>query len=117
MSRTGRPNLTLRHRRLRMTGTEPHAPRGTAGRGPNRDGGPCAGHAGECTALYEAAPLPWAQPGTGRARAADATRRRMHILAPLAAKRTHAPTHAYVGTAGRGTRKRTVGSELAGRAV
>jgi hypothetical protein len=52
MGRTGRPQHspmssdTLRHRRLRMTGTEPHAPRGAAGRGTNRDCGPCAGHAG-----------------------------------------------------------------------
>ncbi len=27
-----------------MTGTEPHAPRGTAGRGTNWDRGPCAGY-------------------------------------------------------------------------
>jgi hypothetical protein len=46
-----------------MTGTEPHAPRGTAGRGPNWDRGPCAGHAGaarRCTTRHR---RPWAQPG------------------------------------------------------
>jgi hypothetical protein len=39
MGRTVRPNLMhyaiTVNRRLRMTGTEPHAPRGTAGRRPN----------------------------------------------------------------------------------
>jgi hypothetical protein len=44
MGRTGRAQPdTPRHQRLRMTGTEPHAPRGTAGRGSNRDHGPRAG--------------------------------------------------------------------------
>ena len=36
--RTAQPD-SLRHRRLRMTGTKPHAPRGTAGRGPDWDRG------------------------------------------------------------------------------
>jgi hypothetical protein len=67
-----------------MTGTEPHAPRGTAGRGPNWDHGPCAGHAG---AAYEAALPAVGSTGTmGRVRAAGATRRRMHISAPPAAR-------------------------------
>ncbi len=60
--RTAQPD-SLRHRRLRMTGTEPHAPGGTAGRGPNWDRGPCAGHAGaarRCTTRHR---RPWAQPG------------------------------------------------------
>ena len=69
---------------------------------------------------------------TGRVRAAEATHRRMHISAPLAARsfgdraasgpkelrdseRTYASTHAYLGTAGRGTRK--VGCERAGGAA
>ncbi len=114
MGRTGRPNLI--HWRLRMTGTEPHTPRGTAGRGPNWDRGPRAGHAG--AALYEAAPPAVGSTGTiGRARAAGATRRGMHISAPTAARpfwdrgvaasgreelrnseRTYASTHAYLGT-------------------
>jgi hypothetical protein len=42
--RTAQPD-SLRHRRLRMTGTEPHAARGTAGRGSNWDRGPRADHA------------------------------------------------------------------------
>jgi hypothetical protein len=67
-----------------MTGTEPHARRGTAGRGPgNWDRRPCAGH---CTALYEVAPPAVGSTGTmGRARAAGATRRRMRISASPAA--------------------------------
>ncbi len=70
-----------------MTGTEPHAPRGTTGRGPNWDRGPRAGHAGAARALYEAAPPAVGSTGTiGRARAAGATRRRMHISAPPAAR-------------------------------
>jgi hypothetical protein len=68
----------LRHRRLRMTGTEPHAPRGVAGRGPNRDRGPCAGHAGAARRCTKRLLRLWAQPGP---RAAEATRRRMHISA------------------------------------
>ena len=73
--RTAQPD-SLRHQQLRMTGTEPHAPRGTAGRGPNWDRGP----------LYEAAQPAVGPTGTtGRARAAGATRRRMHISAPPAA--------------------------------
>jgi hypothetical protein len=49
MGRTGRPNLIhcAIGAGLRMTGTEPHAPRGTAGRGLNWDRGPRR----SCTAL------------------------------------------------------------------
>ena len=72
----------------------------------------------------------------GRARAAEAMRRRMHLgtagpgtfWEPRPAsgpeelrdsERTYASTHAYLGTAGRGTRKGTVGcaGEQAGRAA
>ena len=65
MGRTGWPAQpdSLHHRRLRMTGSEPHAPRGTVGRGPNWDRGPGAGHAGaarRCTTRHH---RPWAQPG------------------------------------------------------
>jgi hypothetical protein len=146
-----------------MTGTEPHAPRGTAGRGPNWDRGPRADHAGaarrctsaghrrprdqlgpwavrgprrSCTALYNAAPSAVGSTGTiGRVRAAGATRRRMLISAPPAASPflgsraasgpeelrnsewTYMSTHAYLCTAGRGTRKGTVGCERAGGAA
>ena len=62
MGRTGRPD-SLRHRRLRMTGTEPHAPRGTAGRGPNWDRGPGAGHAGAARRCTKRHRRLWAQPG------------------------------------------------------
>jgi hypothetical protein len=54
---------SLRHRRFRMTGTEPHAPRGTAGRGPNWDRGPGAGHAGAARSGTTRHRRPWAQPG------------------------------------------------------
>jgi hypothetical protein len=108
-----------------MTSTKQHAPRGTAGRGPNWDSdhGPCAGHAGaawRCTKRHRRL---WAKPGlwavhgprrrelrvdactsrqrrprdplaiAGRERAggaarlgAGATRCRMHISAPPAAR-------------------------------
>jgi len=46
-----------------MTGTEPHAPRGTAGRGTNWDRGPCAGHAGAARRCTKRHRRPWAQPG------------------------------------------------------
>jgi hypothetical protein len=46
-----------------MTGTEPHAPRGTAGRGPNWDRGPCAGYAGAARHCTKRHRRPWAQPG------------------------------------------------------
>ena len=45
-----------------MTGTEPHAPRGTAGRGTNRDRGPCAGHAGAARRCTKRHRRLWAQP-------------------------------------------------------
>ena len=46
-----------------MTGTEPHAPRGTAGRGTSRDRGPCAGHAGAARSGTTRHRRPWPQPG------------------------------------------------------
>jgi hypothetical protein len=116
-----------------MTGTEPHAPRGTAGRGTNWDRGAAwavRGPRRSCMALYEAAPPAVGSTGTiGRGRAAEASRRRMRISAPPAARPllgsravrgpeelelldpewTYTSTHAHLGTAGRGTRKGTVG--------
>jgi hypothetical protein len=78
---------SLRHRRLRMTGTQPHARRGAAGRGPNWDSGPCAGHAGAARRCTKRHRRLWAQPGpracTGRG--------------------SYASTHAHFGTAGRET--------------
>jgi hypothetical protein len=75
MGSTGRPSLI--HCAISdMTGTEPHAPRGTAGRGPNWARGPCelgpwavrVGPRRSCTALYEAAPPAVGSTGTmGRA--------------------------------------------------
>jgi hypothetical protein len=56
MGRTGRPILM------------PHAPRGAAGRGPNRDRGPCAGHAGAARRCTKRHRRPWAQPGPRAAR-------------------------------------------------
>ena len=115
-----------------MTGTEPHAPRGTAGRGPNcraratpelygavrsgtasyglnRDHGPCTGrgsyastHAHLGTAGRETLWGPRAASGPEELRDSE---------------RTYASTHAYLGTAGRGTRKGTVGCERAGGAA
>ena len=104
-----------------MTGTERHAPRGTAGRGPNWDRGLRADHAGAARRCTKQHRRLWAQPGplamhgprelrvdactsrhrrprdplgiAGRKRAggaarlgAGATRRRMHISAPPAAR-------------------------------
>jgi hypothetical protein len=46
-----------------MTGTEPHAPLGTAGRGTNWDRGPCAGHARAARRFTTRHRRPWAQPG------------------------------------------------------
>ena len=60
--RTAQPD-SLRHRRLRMTGTEPHAPRGTAGRGPNWDRGPRADHAGAVRCCTKQHRRLWALPG------------------------------------------------------
>jgi hypothetical protein len=65
--RTAQPD-SLRHLRLRMTGTEPHAPRGTAGRGPNWDRWPCAGHTGAARSCTKRHRRPWAQPGPRAAR-------------------------------------------------
>ncbi len=65
MGRTGRPNLIhcAGHRRLRMTDTKQHAPRGTAGRWPNWDRGPRAGHAGAARRCTKRHRRLWAQPG------------------------------------------------------
>ena len=78
-----------------MTGTEPHAPRGTvtAGRGTNWDRA-TVGRAratqelhGAVRTYYEAAPSAVGPTGTtGRGRAAEASRRRMRISAPPAAR-------------------------------
>jgi hypothetical protein len=132
---------SLRHQRLRMTdrmtGTKPHAPpQGTAGRGPNWDSGPRAGHAGAARRCTERHSRLWAQPGhgpcTGRGSYASmhahlGTSGRETFWGPLAAsgpeelqaqqQRTYPNTHAYFGTAGRGTRKGTVGCERAGGAA
>jgi hypothetical protein len=54
--RTAQPD-SLRHQRLCMTGAEPHAPRGTAGRGPR------AGHAGAARRCTKRHRRLWAQPG------------------------------------------------------
>jgi hypothetical protein len=111
-----------------MTGTEPHAPRGTAGRGPRATpelhGAVRSGTAG-CR-LYRDH---W--PCTGRGSYASThahlgTAGRETILGSRAAsgpeelrdsERTFASTHAYLGTAGRGTRKGTVGCDRAGGAA
>jgi hypothetical protein len=47
-----------------MTGTGPHAPRGTAGRGPNWDRGPRGGHAGAARRCTKRHRRLWAQPGS-----------------------------------------------------
>jgi hypothetical protein len=69
-----------------MTSTEQHALRGAAGRRPNRDRGQYAGHAATAE-LHGAVRRGTAGPTgtTGCAGAAEATRQRMHILAPPAA--------------------------------
>ena len=88
MGRTAQPD-SLRHRRLRMTGTEPHAPRGTAGRGPNWDPGPSAGHAGaarRCTKRHRrlwAQPGPWAVHGPRELRVDACTSRHRRPRDPL----------------------------------
>jgi hypothetical protein len=119
---------------------------GTAGCGLNLDHGPCTGrgsyasthaHLGG-TAGRETlwGSLAASGPEELRDSEREATRRRMHISAPPAARsfwgllaaeelrdseRTCASMHAYdaayLGTAGRGTRKGTVGCERAGRAA
>jgi hypothetical protein len=144
MGSTGRPNLIHyviggagphdRHRAACSAGhRRPRAQLGPwAVRGPRRS----------CTAPYEAAPSAVGSTGTiGRGRAAGATRhcRRMLISAPPAPRPflgsraargpdsppeelrdsewTYASTHAYLGTASRGTRKGTVGCGRAGGAA
>ncbi len=62
------------------------APRGAAGRGLQLGLRAACGPRRSCTALYEAAPPAVGPTGTtGRVRAAEATRRRMHTSAPPAA--------------------------------
>jgi hypothetical protein len=136
--RTAQPDA-LRHRRLRMTGTEPHAPGGAADSGLKQDCGPCAAHAGAARRCTKRHRRPWAQPGPWAARGPRAgfgsyasthahlgTAGRGTLWEPRAAsgpeelrdsERTYASTHAYLGTAGSGTRKGTVGCERAGRAA
>jgi hypothetical protein len=91
MGRTGRPHYSLLttpsaipHDR---TGTEPHAPRATAGRGPNRVRGPGTGRTGaarRCTSgTVDRGPNRDYRPWTGRG--------------------GFASTHAHPGTAGRET--------------
>jgi hypothetical protein len=82
---------------------------GTAGRGPDRDYGPCTGrgsyastHAHLCTAGR----------GTLREQRAASGPEELRY-----SERTCASMHAYLGTAGRGTRKGTVGRERAGGAA
>ena len=73
-----------------MTGTEPHAPRGTAGRGPNWDRG--RGLRRSCAERYNAAPSAVGPTGTtGRGRAAESSLRRTRILAPPAAGPARGP--------------------------
>jgi hypothetical protein len=143
-----------------MTGTEPHAPRGTAGRGTNWDRGPCAGHAGaarRCTNLLRSGTVgrgpnrdhrQWTGRGgfasthahlgtagrettlgiAGRTRAGGAARPGAGNYASSYAclggpeelrdsEWTYTSTHAHLGTAGRGTRKGTVGYGRAGGAA
>ena len=67
-----------------MTGNEPHAPRGTAGRGPNWDRGPRAGHAGAV-----------------RSGTVGCGLNRDHWL--CTGRGSYASTHPHLGTAGRET--------------
>jgi hypothetical protein len=95
--RTAQPDL-LCHQRLRMTGTEPHTPLGTAGRGPNWDRKPRADHAGAARRCTKRNRRLWALPG------------------PLAVHGPRELTHAHLGTAGRetilGSRAASVPEEL-----
>ncbi len=121
---------TLCHQRLHMTGTEPHAPRGAAGLGPNRNRGSCAGQAGGARRCTKRQRRPSAQPGPLAARvpvgrgsyaathAHLGTDCRGTLWEPRAAsgpeelrdsERTYASTHAYLGTACRGTHRRAIG--------
>ena len=117
---------------------------GTVGRGPNRDHRPWTGRGGFASthAHLGTAGRETILGIAGRERAggaarlgAEATRHRMHISAPLAARPflvslaasgpeelcdsewTYTSTHAYLATAGRGTRKGTVGFGRAGGAA
>jgi hypothetical protein len=107
-----------------MTGTQPHAPKDAAGRGPNRDCGPCGRHAGAARRCTKRLRRPWAQPGPRAVRGprklridactslsvgCGTLRESRAASGPeelLDSGRTYASTHAYLGTAGRGTRKR-----------
>ena len=88
-----------------MTGTEPHAPRGTAGRGTNWDRGPCAGHAGaarRCTNLLRSGTV-------GRGPNRDHRQ--------WTGRGGFASTHAHLGTAGRETTLGIAGRTRAGGAA
>jgi hypothetical protein len=115
-----------------MTGTEPHAPRGAAGRGPNRDSGPYAElHGAVRSGTTGCRPNRDHGPCAGRGSYASThahlgTAGCGTLWEPRAAsgpeelhksERTYVSTHAYLGTAGRGTRKGTVGCERAKRAA
>ena len=62
MGRTGRPNL-IHYAIGDSAGTEPHAPRGTAGRWTNWVRGPGAGYAGAARRCTTRNRRPWDQPG------------------------------------------------------
>ncbi len=81
---------------------------GTAGRGPNRDRWPRAPRKLRINACTSRHRRPQDPLGTAAASGPEELRD---------SERTYASTHAYLGTAGRGTRKRTVGCERAGRAA
>jgi hypothetical protein len=92
MGSTGRPNMihyAIQSWRLRMTGTKQHAPRGTAGRGPNWDHGPRAGHARAARRYTKrhrrlwAQPVPWAVHGPRELRVDACTSRHRRPRDPL----------------------------------
>ncbi len=118
-----------------MTGTEPHAPLGTAGRGLNWDSGPHAGHAklhgavrsGTVGCGLNRDHGPCTGHGSYVSKHAHlGTACRETLWGPRAAsgpeelrdsERTYAFTHAYLGTAGGVICKGTVGCERAGGAA
>jgi hypothetical protein len=82
------------HRRLRMTGTEPHAPspRGTAGRGTNWDCGPSRHASARATPEMHGAVTVLVRSGTvGRGLNRDHR--------PCTGRGSYASTHAHLGTA------------------
>ncbi len=78
MGRTGRPNL--RHYTISDS-----APRGTAGRGPNWDRRPCAGHAGASRRCTKRHRRPWPNRDHGPRAACGSYGSTLHISAPPAA--------------------------------